>query len=152
MSCSISSSSSHRVLDLSHQRFYGYLYKNFQQEASLSRLNKKCDVVFIAINDQADKSIFPVGRIGFCANGIGKNLLSIPRVLQDREAYATQWKENRQRLYEITSRFKIPMIELTTESDVHRDLILGLKNIAKRKNAMNSLLEQLHDIEGLGPD
>jgi uncharacterized protein (DUF58 family) len=108
------------------------IHKNFQYEAGISRLNKRCDVVFIAINDQADKSLYPVGTIGFCANKTEKIYVNTES-LAGREAYAAQWKENRQRLYEITSRFKIPMIELTTESDIHRDLVLGLKNIAKRK-------------------
>lgn len=103
---------------------------NFQQEAGLSRLNKRCDVVFIAINDRADKSIYPVGPLGFCGNDKEKIFVNTES-LAGREAYVEQWNENRQRLYEITSRFKIPMIELTTESDVHRDLILGMKNIAK---------------------
>lgn len=108
------------------------LDKNLQHEAGLSRLNKRCDVVFIAINDQADKSIYPIGTIGFCANQSEKIYVNTESV-QGRKAYANLWKENRQRLYEITSKFKIPLIELTTESDIRRDLTLGLKTIAKRK-------------------
>lgn len=105
---------------------------NFQNEAEISRLKKRCEVVFIAINDQADKAIFPVGTLGFCANG-GEKIYANTDSIAGREAYAVQWKENRQRLYAITSGLKIPMLELTTESNVQRDLILGLKKIAKRK-------------------
>ncbi len=108
------------------------LSEKFQYETSLSRLSRRNDLVFIAINDQADKSIYPLGMVGFCANDKEKIYVNT-RGAAGREAYAEQWKENRQQLYEITSRFKIPMIELTTESDIHQDLILGLKNIAKRK-------------------
>jgi uncharacterized protein (DUF58 family) len=106
--------------------------KAFQQGASISRLNKRCDLVFIAVNDQADKAIYPGGTIGFCANDTEKIYVNTESIA-GRKAYAAQWNENRQRLYEITSRLKVPMIELTTESDVHRDLTLGLKNIARRK-------------------
>lgn len=106
--------------------------KDFQQQASLSRLNKRCDVIFIAVNDQADKSMYPMGTIRFCTPDSEKICVNTQSIA-GREAYAAQWKENRQRLYEITSRSKIPMIELTTESDIRRDLVLGLKNIAKRK-------------------
>lgn len=108
------------------------LDRNLPNNAGLSRLNKRCDVVFIAINDQADKSIYPVGTIGFCSRMADKIYVNTES-LAGRQAYATLWKANRQRLYEISSKFKIPLIELTTESDLHRDLTLGLKSIAKRK-------------------
>lgn len=106
--------------------------KNFQNEASISRLSKRCDIVFISINDQADKMLYPMGMMGFCSNNKEKIYVDT-KSSGGREAYALQWKENRERLNEITSRLKIPLIELTTESDIHRDLFLGLKNIAKRK-------------------
>ncbi len=108
------------------------LQKNLQNEAQLSRLCKRCDVIFIAINDRADKSIYPVGTLRFC--GIDKEKIYVnTESLAGRNTYTHQWNENRQNLYELTSKFKIPLIELTTESDIHRDLILGLKSIGKRK-------------------
>ncbi len=106
--------------------------QNSQHEASMSRLNKRCDVIFIAINDQADKAMYPMGTIGFCANDKEKIYVNTES-MSGREAYANQWKENRKQLYSTTSRLKIPLIELTTESDIQRDLTLGLKNIARRK-------------------
>jgi uncharacterized protein (DUF58 family) len=106
--------------------------KNLQLESGLRRLNKKGDVIFIAINDQADKSIFPIGTVGFCGSMVEKIHVNT-KSIAGRAAYEAQWLENRQCLYEISFRCKIPMIELTTESEVSRDLILGLKAIAKRK-------------------
>jgi len=106
--------------------------KNLQHEAGISLLNKRCDVVFIAINDQADKTIYPIGRMAFCSYDTEKICVNTDSSA-GREAYAAQWNENRQLLNAITSRFKIPLIELTTESEIHRDLTMGLKNIAKRK-------------------
>lgn len=106
--------------------------KEFQCPASLNLLTKKCDLVFIAVNDQADQSLFPMGTIGFRGNQT--DWISVNTdILSGREAYAAQWKENRQRLHEITARLKIPLLELTTESDVHQELTLGLKYLAKRK-------------------
>lgn len=105
---------------------------HFQDEPCLKKMSKRCDVVFIAINDQADKDIYPVGTIGFCDNDAEKIRVNTESSV-GRERYAILWKENRQRLYESTARLRIPVIELTTESEIHRDLVLGLKSIAKRK-------------------
>lgn len=106
--------------------------QGFQQETALSRLNKRCDVVFISVNDQADKLIAPVGTLGFCTHDNDKIYVNTDSIA-GREAYAAQWEENRKRLYELAARQKIPLIEMTTESDIRRDLLLGLKSIAKRK-------------------
>jgi len=106
-----------------------FMDANLPNEASL---NQKCDIVFIAVNDPADRSIYPLGTIGFCAYDREKVTVDTDS-LAGREAYNILWKENRKKLYETTSKFKIPLIELTTESNIHRDLIMGLKAISKRK-------------------
>lgn len=105
--------------------------KNLQFDTNLNQLCKKCDLVFIAINDQADKALFPAGWIRFCA---GEKLTINTESTRGREVFAKQWEENREQLHSITSRLKIPLIELTTESDICRELTLGLKYIAKRKH------------------
>lgn len=123
----------------SHTGSLVYLISDFmefehlaQYKAILSRLNKRCDVVFIAINDIADRSIYPAGLIGFCINASEKTYVNTESLI-GRESYTHLWEENRQKLYAITSSFKIPLIELTTESDIQRDLVLGLQTIGKRK-------------------
>ena len=135
---------------------------NLQHDVSLIQLRRKCDVVFIAINDAADKSIYPVGNLGFVLTGREKIVINTESVA-GREAYADQWKENRASLYEMTNKLKIPMIELTTESDIRQDLIFSLKNIrAYRQTAPiksttyprgecknESNRTAIHDIEGL---
>lgn len=108
------------------------LSKDFQQEANLSRLAKRCDVVLISVNDPADRSIFPVGTLGFCSAGDQKILIDTNNPI-GRSAYEQQWIENRQKLHEIKARLKMPLIELTTESDIRRDLALGLKSLFRRK-------------------
>lgn len=107
----------------------------FAKESGLSRLNKSCDVVFISINDAADQALVPAGVIGFCGQNTEKVYINTDSI-KGRQTYAAQWEENRRILEALTDRFKIPLIALSTESDIHRDLLLGLKNIAKRKKCL----------------
>lgn len=101
-------------------------------QAKVYRLSKRCDMVFISVNDMADKSIFPSGMISFSSGGEKVQINTDSS--SGREAYEQQWKENREKLYALTAGFRIPLIELTTESDIRRDLVLGLKSLGRRKN------------------
>jgi len=107
----------------------------FLKESSLSRLSKSCDLVFISINDAADQALIPAGIIGFCGQNAEKVYINTESK-KGRETYAAQWDTSRRTLSSVTERFKIPLIALSTESDIHRDLLLGLKNIAKRKKCL----------------
>lgn len=115
-----------------------YLISDFMEfkrhphlEATLSSLNQRCDMIFIAVNDPADQSLPSIGTLAFSQDQ--------DRVVIDtdnpsgRKAYADRWDQNRQALYHLTARYKVPLIELSTESDIKRDLLLGLKMIAYRK-------------------
>jgi uncharacterized protein (DUF58 family) len=106
--------------------------QDFQQNVNVNRLVKRCDVVFIAINDRADQSIFPVGNLGF-NNMLNEKIYIDTHNELGRQTYEKQWQANRKILYEMTSRFKIPLIELTTESDLKKDFALGLRSLSKRK-------------------
>lgn len=115
-----------------------YIISDFMEEPNpllekeLGKLTRECDVVFIAINDPADKSICSVGTLGFSSNGMEKVFINTDS-LAGRDAYKDLWAKNRDALYSLASKLKIPLVELTTESNVHRDLVLSLKSIAKRK-------------------
>lgn len=104
---------------------------HFKEESSLYLLCKSCDVVFVAVNDIADKVIPPIGSILFTSNTTSKIAINTQNE-SGRAAYTNHWKRERERLYEITDKFKIPLIELGTESEIHKELFLGLKGIAKR--------------------
>lgn len=106
--------------------------QNLKQDHNLNHLSRRCDVVLVAINDQADKSIFPIAGVGFCGSEKEKIYINTESS-RGKQAYALQWYENRKLLKEICTRFKFPLIELTTESDIYRDLTLELKGIAKWK-------------------
>jgi uncharacterized protein (DUF58 family) len=105
---------------------------HFQQKARINQLCKRCDVVFIAINDPADKSVASLGTIRLSGREKEKLIVNTDSS-KGRDAFASQWKDNRKKLYEATSKLKIPLIELTTESNIPRDLFLGLKMVAKRR-------------------
>lgn len=106
--------------------------KGFLQETYLSQLTKKCDLVFIGINDPADKSIYPMGALNFQLNDLKRILVNTEDPL-GQKAYARLWQEHQEKLQEIKVKFKIPILELRTESRLQEDLILGLKKIARRK-------------------
>ncbi len=128
------------IMQASHTGALIYLISDFmdldldqmlQYEAIMSRLNKRCDVVCVAINDRADWVIPPMGTIRFSVNT--QKMIDVHTDSRGgREAYATLWNENRKRLYALTTKFKIPLIELTTESILQRDLLIGLNTIVKR--------------------
>lgn len=125
-----------QVSEAAHTGSLIYIISDFMdvdKDFPISHITKRCDVVFIAVNDQADQALCPIGTIGFGLNNFEKFFVNTDNNT-GRDAYAAQWKENRKCLYDITSKLKIPMIELTTESDIRRDLPLSLKSIVKRKN------------------
>lgn len=96
----------------------------FLKEPSLSRLSKSCDVVFISINDAADQALVPAGVIGFCGQGAEKVFIDTDST-KGREIYAAQWETNRRMLADISRRFHIPLIALSTESDIQQQVLRG---------------------------
>lgn len=125
---------------VSHPGSLIYLISDFidlspalMQNSSLSKLARSSDIVFISINDAADQALIPAGVIRFC----GPEKISINTdSLKGRESYEAQWRANRQTLNNLTHSFKIPLISLSTESDIYRDLSLGLKSIGRRKKCL----------------
>ncbi len=111
------------------------LSNSFEKEASLSLLSRTCDLIFISINDLSDQVLTPAGMIGFCSEE-GEKLYIDTDNTEGQKAFALQWQENRKRLEEVTKRFKIPLISLSTASDVQSELFLSLKKIEKRKRCL----------------
>ncbi len=105
---------------------------DFEDEDAISRLRKKCEVVFISINDPADKSIASIGTVGFCLNETEKTYVNTES-LAGRKAYEEQWLAHEKRLHQLTSQLKIPLIELSTLSDVQKELSTSLNQIKRRK-------------------
>lgn len=105
---------------------------NEEQLSWLSLLAQKCDIIFISVNDPADRELIPIGQLGVCSSSQEKFILNTDN-LAGRQAYALQWQQKRENLYNMTKKFSIPLIEMTTESDVKMDLWLVLKNLAKKR-------------------
>jgi uncharacterized protein (DUF58 family) len=88
-------------------------------QKAFSKLTKRCEVVFIVLHDPADCALFPFGQLNF--SNQGKDRISINT--NDCSAkYEADWKKSRNELREIALNLKIPVIELTTESDVYQEL------------------------------
>jgi len=106
--------------------------ESFEEEDSLSRLRKKCEAVFISVNDPADKSMASIGTVGFCLNESEKTYINTESV-QGRKAYEEQWIAHEKRLHQLTSRMKIPLIKLSTQSDIQKELLISLNQITRKK-------------------
>ena len=105
---------------------------DLMEDAGLNRLNRRGELVFISINDPTEQSLIPVGTLGFCSASGDKIRIDTDN-RSGREAYQAQWQKNRQSLRELTTKLKIPLIELTTESDIPQDLLKGLRALSKRR-------------------
>lgn len=112
-------------------------FMDMERQSSLSAvlpwLSKKCAVVFIAVNDIADRSIYPVGPLTFSC-GVHRQALVDTHSLAGQKAYEYMWEQSRRVLRELVAQAQIPLIELTTQSDVRRDLAVGLKTVGRRRN------------------
>ena len=104
--------------------------ETFQE--SLSRLRKKCEVVFISVNDPADKTIAPIGTVGFCVNESEKTYINTESAF-GRKAYEAQWLAHERYMHQLTTQFKIPLLEFSTQSDVQKELVTALSQLARRK-------------------
>lgn len=101
-------------------------------EKALLRLNRHSDIVCIAVNDAADSDIPPVGLLQL-QGAAGNKFLVDTADRKGRERYQEMWRQNRSRLEQILKRTKVAMVQLTTEMELPRHLILGLKMVAGRR-------------------
>lgn len=101
-------------------------------EEPLSRLRKKCEVVFISVNDPADKSLCPIGTTCFCLSESEKAYINTESAA-GRKAYEEEWLAHEKRLHELTAPFKIPLLQFSTQSDVQKELVTSLRQLARRK-------------------
>jgi uncharacterized protein (DUF58 family) len=102
-----------------------------EQDIWLKRLSQRCDMIFISINDPADKTLPSIGRLGVCSPQHEKLVVNTTHTA-GRAAYAEQWNTNRAHLHQVVTRFGIPLIEMTTEDDVKKELWMSLKRLSKR--------------------
>lgn len=111
---------------------------HFQEEKSLSLLRRNCHIVLIAINDPLDKAIPFAETVVFSSEAANskaaKKMMINTQDTAGQAAYAEAWKKDRERLYEMTTKYKIPLVELTTESELPKDLFYHLKKAVKGRS------------------
>ena len=103
-----------------------------EQQIALNPLVQRCAVIFLSVNDPADKALLPVGQIGFSARGNEKWVVNTDS-LAGRETYAHQWEENRKSLYQKAAQLGISLVELSTETDIKKELWPALTQLAKKR-------------------
>jgi uncharacterized protein (DUF58 family) len=127
------------LLNFNHSGVLIYIISDFLElsdelERLLNKLNKRCDVVAIAINDAAEKTIPPLEMV--CFQGYNsERVIANTDSVEGRRAYREQWDENRQKLSSMLLRQKIPLLAISTEADIPKDLIFGINTLAKRKSS-----------------
>ena len=125
-----------RLVRAAHTGSLLYLISDFldlegELSTLLAHLSRTRDLILIAVNDPADMRIPPVGDLTL-AKGLGQKLLVNTASVAGREAYAAMWRENRALLARLTRNSHSSLIELTTESEIIRELPLALKRVACR--------------------
>ena len=96
----------------------------------LATIAKKNTVIFIALHDPMDRSLFPYGSLGFSISGL-KSLFIDTKNKKVRESYEADWKQRRKNLHALAADLKIAVLELSTESNIHEELHFGLKTLAR---------------------
>lgn len=104
-----------------------------ESDVLLSSMSQRCDVVFISVNDRADMALVPTGNISV-SKGFQRFIVNTDSYA-GRKAYELQWLENRKTLCKKTMQFKISLIELTTEDDIKKDLLMAMKRLSKRRHS-----------------
>ena len=99
-------------------------------EKTVAGLQRRCDVVFVRVNDPADRILPPLEPVVF--TGGGTRVKAATSSGAGRDAYERQWHDNRNALEDIARRQRIGIIDLHTDKDVQAELSLGLRRIELR--------------------
>ncbi len=98
----------------------------------LSDLHRRADVVIVSVNDPADSLLPSVGPILF-TDGAGRRKALDTSEKGGRKAYERLWAENREQLRAIILSLGLGHIALSTDRDVHADLVNGVKRLRGKK-------------------
>ncbi len=86
----------------------------------MSRIAKKNDVVFIALHDPMDKSLYPIGSLGFSRGG--STLFLDTKNSKIQKSYEADFDKRRKNLHALAADLKISVLELSTESNISDEL------------------------------
>ena len=101
-------------------------------EHILGSLKQRHDVVLLPVDDPADIELPDMGTVIF-SNAAGELLEVDTGNAAGREAFREDWQQRREELQQLSYRLGIGLIPISTNEDVHRTLINGLRHYAARK-------------------
>ena len=101
-------------------------------ERILGSLKQRNDVVLLPVDDPADSELPEMGTVVF-SNAAGELLEVDTSNAAGRKAFHEDWQQRREELQQLCYRLGIGLIPISTNKDVHRSLIHGLRHYAGRK-------------------
>jgi uncharacterized protein (DUF58 family) len=101
-------------------------------EHILGSLKQRHDVVLLPVDDPADIELPDIGTVIF-SNAAGELLEVDTHNAAGREAFREDWTQRREELQQLSYRLGLGLIPISTNEDVHRTLINGLRHYAARK-------------------
>lgn len=101
-------------------------------ERILGNLRQRHDVVLLPVDDPADRDLPAVGSVIF-SNAAGELLEVDTDDEAGRAAFREDWEQRREELKQLSYRLRLGLIPISTNEDVHRSLVSGLRQYAGRR-------------------
>ena len=101
-------------------------------ERIVGSLKQRHDVVLLPVDDPADRDLPSMGQVIF-SNAAGELLEVDTDSEAGREAFRLDWEERREELRQLSFRLKLGLIPVSTNEDVHKSLVTGLRHYAGRR-------------------
>ncbi len=101
-------------------------------ERILGSLKQRHDVVLLPVDDPADRDLPSMGPVIF-SNAAGELLEVDTDNEVGRRAFRVDWEQRREELQQLSYRLGMGLIPVSTNKDVHKSLINGLRHYAGRR-------------------
>jgi uncharacterized protein (DUF58 family) len=101
-------------------------------ERILGNLRQRHDVMLLPVDDPADRDLPSMGPVIF-SNAAGELLEVDTDDEAGRRAFRADWEERREELQQLSYRLKLGLIPISTNEDVHKTLISGLRHYSGRR-------------------
>ena len=101
-------------------------------ERIVGSLKQRHDVVLLPVDDPADRDLPSMGPVIF-SNAAGELLEVDTDSEAGREAFRLDWEQRREDLRQLSFRVKLGLIPVSTNEDVHKSLVTGLRHYAGRR-------------------
>jgi uncharacterized protein (DUF58 family) len=101
-------------------------------EHILGSLKQRHDVVLLPVDDPADRDLPAIGPVIF-SNAAGELLEVDTDNEAGRQAFREDWEQRREELQQMSYRLGMGLIPVSTNEEVHKTLISGLRHYAGRQ-------------------